>query len=146
MMKRTAAAGVDFVPHTTGHQQVRRLYYHSNHLGVAYEKGDVEERVMVKSKEEANLISSETDASSTAFPTHMPTLDIDMPCHLKESETPGHFHLLIDRPMSWTQYVKLLSVLEEVGIISTGYYNASIERGATFLALKPWKNVEERKA
>lgn len=118
----------------------RRTYWHSNHLGVEYEEGEEEVRVL-SYYDEGNLISSFVSGSAPAASdsVHMPALDIDHVCHLKESETPGHFHLLIDVPMSWTQYAKLLNVLVEVGILEEGYVNASFARGQTFLARKPWK-------
>jgi len=68
---------------------------------------------------------------------HAPVLDIDLPCHLEPSSTPGHFHLFIDKPMPWSAYVKVLEVLAEAGILQRGYADASIERGATYVRL-PW--------
>jgi hypothetical protein len=97
----------------------------------------------IRDKEDANLIGSyieipgmEPGADESI---HMPTLDIDFPCHLRESETPGHFHLLIDKPMPWHRYKALLAAMVDAGLLEEGYVNASIQRGATFLALKPWK-------
>jgi len=63
---------------------------------------------------------------------HLPTLDIDLPCQLRES-SPGHFHLYIDKPMSWSSYRMLLDVLASVGIIERGYADASINKGASCL-------------
>lgn len=68
---------------------------------------------------------------------YRPVLDIDFPVQIKESETPGHFHLAIDVKMTWEEYEKLLRVLYEVGIIEGGYMRASIERKDTFVATKP---------
>lgn len=122
-----------------------RHLYHANDLGGNSKSSDQptsERRVQVSTIEEANLISSEIstarDESGVAL-VHAPTLDIDHACELRPSETPGHYHLLIDVPMPWPSYVKLLNVLAEVGIIEPGYASASIERGATFVAIKPWK-------
>ena len=121
----------------------KRSYWHSNHLGIDYEADDPEVRVPAP-KEQANLIGSLVEGDQWG-PTddgamHLPALDIDHMCHLRESETPGHFHLLIDKPMTWAQYKKLLDVMAEVGIVEKGYVRASKERGLTFLARRPWKD------
>lgn len=82
------------------------------------------------SEEEANLIGSPVEGTKDL---HVPTLDIDLPCVLRQSSTAGHYHLFIDKPMRWEQYRRLLEVLADVGIIEPGYYDSSIERGATFV-------------
>lgn len=64
---------------------------------------------------------------------HAPALDIDWPCQLIESSTPGHFHLYIDKPLTWAHYVKLLTVMAEVGLLEEGYVGASLRDGATIL-------------
>lgn len=76
-----------------------------------------------------NLYSSQLQGQEY----HCPTLDIDLECELHESSTPGHFHLYIDKPMSWSMYSRLLDVLYEADIIQKGYYELSLARGATFL-------------
>jgi len=60
-------------------------------------------------------------------------IDIDLPCLLVESRTPGHYHLYIDRVLSWDEYVPLLGALGKAKIIEPGYLNASIANGATLL-------------
>lgn len=69
--------------------------------------------------------------------THKPVLDIDMPVKAIPSSTPGHFHLYIDKEMSWDDYVKLMKVMAEVGILEEGYVNASISREYSACRL-PW--------
>lgn len=64
---------------------------------------------------------------------HAPTLDIDLPCYLIQSTTPGHCHLYIDRKMSWDKYSELLVVMGHVGILQPGYVDLSLKRGATHL-------------
>lgn len=88
---------------------------------------------------EANLV-----ASLTVDGLHAPALDIDMPCRLVESRTPGHFHLYIDKPMKWWRYRILLRVLAWVGIIEKGYYRASRDRKMTMLRwnLDQWEEEE----
>lgn len=97
-----------------------------------YERG--EDRPVVDI-EQANTVSSQLALQPTM---HAPCLDIDWPCGLIESSTPGHFHLYIDKPMTWAEYDKLLDVLVDVGIVEEGYRNASSQRGATHLRA-PWE-------
>jgi hypothetical protein len=80
----------------------------------------------------ANLLGSRLGGN---YPVgwHAPTLDIDLPCELIPSSTKGHFHLIIDKPMPWSDYVLLLSTLAKVGIIEDGYFNVSLARGETHI-------------
>ena len=68
---------------------------------------------------------------------HIPVLDLDLDAMLIPSSTPGHHHLYIDKPMTWEQYVKLLDVLAEVGILERGYVNVSKKRRMTQVRT-PW--------
>ena len=74
--------------------------------------------------------------------TQKPVLDIDFPCALIPSTTEGHFHLYLDKEPSYTDYMKLLKVLSEVGIIEEGYFKASKARGYTTVRL-PWIKKEK---
>lgn len=86
----------------------------------------------------ANVITSKVAHLVNLFgQRHKVMVDVDMPCKVVPSTTPGHFHLYIDREMSWHDYKLLLGTFERVGIISTGYHDASILRGFTTLRL-PW--------
>lgn len=64
---------------------------------------------------------------------HAPVIDIDYPARLVPSSTPGHFHLYLDEAIPWSDYVRVLEVLADVGLIERGYANASIRRGASFV-------------
>lgn len=78
----------------------------------------------------ANLIGSELQGDKHYY--HKPVLDIDFEARLIPSKTEGHYHLYLDGiELSWGDYVKVLEVLAEVGILEQGYVNASIERGMT---------------
>lgn len=68
---------------------------------------------------------------------HKPVLDIDLPVTLVPSSTAGHYHLYIDKAMSWDTYVNLLVALGQAGILEEGYVAASMERGYTAARL-PW--------
>lgn len=75
---------------------------------------------------------------------HRPILDIDFGAALIPSSTEGHFHLYLDKPMTWKNYKRLLNVMSEVGVIEPGYARASIERGYSSTRL-PWVKKEESK-
>lgn len=90
----------------------------------------------------AQLITSIVDRDRLShlggeFATHKMVVDIDLPCVLVESSTPGHFHLIVDQEMGWTVYVKALEALVLAGIVEPGYLAAAIERGHTAVRL-PW--------
>lgn len=70
-------------------------------------------------------------------PLHRPVLDLDMPCTLLPSSTPGHHHLLIDSPMPWSTYLDLLRALVAAGLVESGYVGAAEERGHTGVRV-PW--------
>lgn len=83
----------------------------------------------------ANAVTSAVDYTQRKM--HRPVLDLDVPAKLIPSTTEGHHHLLIDVPMSWEQYQKLMTVLAEVGIVEPGYTQASVARGYSAVRL-PW--------
>lgn len=103
-----------------------------------YDADDEEYARRFCSKEEANLVTSCVDGSLM----HVPVLDIDFRCHLRESETPGHFHLVIEKEMEWEVYARLLVALCRAGLIEPGFLNASLDRGYTCVATKPWKDKQ----
>lgn len=102
-----------------------------------------------KPLDQANSISSEivrADADTWNIDSdqrgkHIPVLDLDFDAALIPSSTPGHFHLILDRPMSWTNYEKLLTVLGEVGILEPGFVGASRRRKASWIRT-PWTRKE----
>ena len=83
--------------------------------------------------EVAKIATSEVRGSGN----HKPVLDIDFPVKAIPSTTEGHFHLFIDRELSWEHYERLLHTLADVGIVEQGYVNASIDRRYTAVRL-PW--------
>lgn len=68
---------------------------------------------------------------------HAPVLDLDIPCTYVESTTPGHGHLYIDHELSLQQYIRLMEVLVEVGIVERGFLYSLEQRGFTCVRL-PW--------
>lgn len=96
---------------------------------------DDETRTPVAHPDDANVVSSHF--GHPQFGQHRPVLDIDFPAALVPSTTPGHFHLYLDKLMSWDDYEKFLRVCGEVGILEPGYVNVSIERRHTAVRV-PW--------
>lgn len=72
---------------------------------------------------------------------HRPVLDLDFPAQLIPSSTPGHFHLLLDKPMAWVTYRYLLIALRDAGLLERGYADAALARGYTAVRL-PWIKKE----
>lgn len=81
----------------------------------------------------ANVITSAVAGTEL----HKPVLDLDLPAKLLPSSTPGHFHLLIDKEMTWETYARLLDALVDAGVVEPGFVNASRARGYTAVRL-PW--------
>lgn len=82
---------------------------------------------------DANVITSEIQHSDL----HAPVLDMDIPCALVPSSTPGHFHLYIEKPMTWRTYRRLLKALGRAGVLEDGFVKASLDRGYTSVRV-PW--------
>lgn len=90
-------------------------------------------REIVAEVKNANIITSEVAGTHD----HKPVLDIDLGCKLIPSTNVGHYHLYIDKQMSWDKYKKLLEALKDGGIIEPGYYQAALARKYTGVRL-PW--------
>lgn len=73
---------------------------------------------------------------------HLPVLDFDFNVWASESSTPGHYHVILDKPMSWEKYKKLLEVMADCGLLEQGFLNASIEREASWVRT-PWTDKYE---
>lgn len=93
--------------------------------------------------EKANLVSSRLEYLRGKL--HAPALDIDYPVQCYESSTPGHYHVLIDVPMSWWKYRILMWWMSVCGILEKGYYKASVKRKASYLRKKGVLKLESEK-
>lgn len=89
---------------------------------------------VVAELDKASCVTSEA-ADREGF--HYPVIDIDHPCTLIETSTPGHFHLYIDKALPWEAYLELLDVMSRFGIVERGYYYAAQRRKYTAVRL-PW--------
>lgn len=95
---------------------------------------------LTESIENANLITS---AIASNILTHKVVLDLDLPAKLIPSTTPDHYHLYIDHAMPWENYLKLLKVMVECGLVEEGYVGAAERRGYTGVRL-PWVKKEKK--
>jgi hypothetical protein len=83
--------------------------------------------------ESHNVVSSLTDPHIPSH--HLPVIDLDFEAHLEPSSTPGHHHLYLDRALSLEDYLKLLYVMAEVGLVEWGFYETAKARGYGTLRL-----------
>lgn len=60
---------------------------------------------------------------------HFPVIDLDLPCQLIPSGTPGHFHLYLDKPVPWEQYKNIIKALCEAGLVQWAWFDTTRERG-----------------
>jgi hypothetical protein len=100
--------------------RVHKLIKELNVVGGDY-SGDEATTV---SEAEANIVTSYLGGE-----LHAPVLDIDFGARLLPSSTPGHFHLYLEKAMTWDNYCGLLKALGAVGILEEGYVKASLRRG-----------------
>lgn len=99
---------------------------------------DDEVRTIVTDLESAVVITSLAEPSPWGGPQlHRPVLDIDCPVTVVPSTTPGHHHLLIDKPLSWDEYAGLLDALAHARIVESGYVAASKRREHSAVRV-PW--------
>lgn len=68
------------------------------------------------------LLSSEIEGSKL----HLPVLDVDDTSVVVPSTTPGHFHILAPKPLSWRKYKKLLYLCAEAGIVDREWSSKAI--------------------
>lgn len=80
--------------------------------------------------EEANAILSVCDDGM-----HAPCIDLDFPAYLIASSTPGHFHLYIDKKITWPQYRTILNAFKEAGLIQDGWWRNAMQERTTTLRL-----------
>ena len=93
---------------------------------------------LVADWEDCNAVSSQcADLMNSPEQYHVPVLDLDMDCMLVQSTTPGHHHLIINKRMRWHDYEKLLTVLDEVGLLEPGYAASAKRRKASWIRT-PW--------
>lgn len=95
----------------------------------------------------ANIVTSETAEEKNLFGEHhLITIDLDVDHVYIPSTTPGHGHLLVNHPIAWEKYSRLLLLLLELGVLEEGYVDATLRRGYSAVRV-PWimKEPDENK-
>lgn len=64
---------------------------------------------------------------------HGPCIDLDYPCRLFPSRTPGHFHLYLEKEVTWERYEPILKAMADAGLIEQGFYKSAALRQQTYL-------------
>lgn len=105
----------------------------------AYEEAEVE-RYNFRPPGDANAVSSFLDHPTNPCngedfdnALHLPVIDLDYPCELVPSSTPGHFHLYLNKSITWNKYKNLLIAMADAGIIERGFCNFSIQRKSSYV-------------
>lgn len=86
--------------------------------------------------DDAELIGSLTEGE-----WHLPVFDLDYEAQLVPSKTQGHFHLYLNKPITWRQYKRVLRAMAAAGLIQKNYYRQSRRRGQAFVRIP---NVRKR--
>lgn len=89
--------------------------------------------------DEANLVTSRYKGEG--IETHALLIDLDIEHVYVPSSTGGHGHLYVKTTMGRGQWQSLMAALCKAGVISDGYYSASINRGFSSLR-PPWVKKE----
>ncbi len=94
----------------------------------------LEEANLITSRLEASLDNGERMQSGGSMPQmHYILIDLDHEAELIETSTPGHFHLYVKHAVTEEQLDKLVSVMEEIGMINPGIKRGWEGRGALCL-------------
>lgn len=89
--------------------------------------------------DDANLVTSRYKGEG--IETHALLIDLDIEHVYVPSSTEGHGHLYVKTTMGRGQWQSLMAALCKAGVISDGYYSASINRGFSSLR-PPWVKKE----
>jgi len=114
---------------------VTRLTFHNPDL----DSSSAYPGTIVKSDDpEANLVGSLCEDGY-----HRPALDIDLPCELVKSSTKDHFHLYIDKPLTFNAYRRLIAALVEAEIMDKAHLE-HLDRNGSSLLRKPGVKKKKR--
>lgn len=106
----------------------KRTYWYKKNLHTSANPEDDGLAPVPSTEEKGNLVGSLNE-----YGYHMPVLDIDYPAKLVPSSTEGHYHLYLDKQITWDAYKKVLEALAEAGLIQAGFRDWSIKRSQSFV-------------
>jgi hypothetical protein len=82
---------------------------------------------------EADEVDATLATSLLPNGNHMPVIDIDLPCMLLPSTKPGHHHLIINKEMTWGQFLNMLQAMTDAGVVQPGFNHHTRRRGRAFI-------------
>ena len=91
---------------------------------------------------EANAITSVIADDPEGL--HKLILDVDFPVQAIPSTTPGHYHLYIDKALSWDDLEGVFTAMADAGLVERGYARACSDQRFTTVRL-PWVKKETKK-
>jgi hypothetical protein len=77
---------------------------------------------------QANLVGSKVNDN-----IHLPLFDIDYNASLHPSTTPGHYHLYLNKPITWRKYKRVIKAMAKAGLVQDGFCKYTIQRKQAFL-------------
>lgn len=107
----------------------RKRYIKTDAWFDAYDQIHYPEKLTESNAPNVSLVGSATNVDNI----HLPVLDFDFPCKLVESSTPGHFHLYLDKPMTWDKYRQLLNCLDAARLLNHEWVKKAYRDGKTFV-------------
>lgn len=110
--------------------RLTHLHPYVDQVAAEYLDDDLEKLPVVSPEQGANVVSSLLTNGR-----HAPCIDLDVPAVLVPSSTADHSHLYIDVELAWEDYLRVLAVLADVGIVEKGFYESAKRRGASRLRL-----------
>ncbi len=113
-------------PPKTWNRQLAKVWFETSAYDPGYSQTKTKREALVPYDDpSANLITSQIEGSDW----HAPVIDLDFPCELRPSATEGHFHLLLNKPVTWEKYQLLLKALVAAGLCEHGWVQSAINSG-----------------
>ena len=113
----------------------KRLFGFGNLFRDSYERRDVVD--IRETPTDANVVISATSNGRRDKVLHAPCFDLDYECYLVRSKTPGHFHLYLNKEVTWDKYVAVLDAMVDAGLLEKGWVRAAKHDGFAVLRLPP---------
>lgn len=75
---------------------------------------------------------------------HLPIFDFDFPIAIAPSSKKGHYHLYLNKRISWEKYVALLFAMEGAGLLDAYWVSQTVEKGEAHLRLPNIKKPQPK--
>lgn len=87
--------------------------------------------------EVSHIVTSALGPYGESGDLHKPVIDFDIPIRAIPSSQEGHFHLYIDKEITWESYKKILDAFVDSGLVERVHAESSKSRGYSAVRL-PW--------